>query len=39
MLVAMVYYKIKSKNSLMWGKDCNMQILQTSGKSCHSVCQ
>lgn len=39
MLVAMVYYKIKSKNSLMWGNDCNMQILQTSGKSCHSVCQ
>lgn len=37
MLVAIVYYKIKSIKSLMWGKDCNMQILQTSGKSCHSV--
>lgn len=38
MQIAMVYYSVKSINSLMWGKDCNMHKLQTSGKSCHYVC-
>lgn len=32
MQAAMVYYNIKSINSVTWGKDCNMQNLQIRGE-------
>jgi len=38
MQVAIVYYNIKSINSLTRWRDCNVQKFQTSGKSCYYVC-